>query len=638
MKRLNTVAIFVLTSLAGIAAALDDIPVYLDADCSNSGIPKSYAQGPSDMNLPTGSNGTMVPITCTEALNGTDAMVIKLDRSMQSGEYWDLILKFADDTQKHIVAYIDLRMMIKNKLSTPAKFRVMLELATYQSSTAKDIEIPAGQGWTESVFQLSDFGITADNEFINGVKFSHPLGEYGGPDLNAGPIDILIDSLRITDGSGTGTIVYPASGSGALPQGWPSTFLVGTYDNFTIGTGTDQLQGKVDYRYQYIMHETWSWASDIGKTFSETSASIGLKTGFVWYYLGKASEGEVAKNLSSSSFMTTYFDEYDKLLDGMAKAGQSDYIIVLEPDMYGLLMQGGHFIDMDAASVPVAMDRANQLSGRSYPANFKGWAQYMIARAREKLPKGVIIGHMLNHWGVNIPDQIGNGRIEAHIMGALAQGDFINSMGAEGKGDVIFVEKADRDAGTKGEIWSWDSTNYARYFLWIKLLSSRANLRVAGWQVSEGNMNHPVAANRDDAVQYFMDHPALWAKAGFIGILFGPGMDGQGNYMNDNGWFLNQMQTYQGSRFALESQSKTRISRSRQFSPQLKSTAAGITFTGFKGNADLQIFELTGKTIYSGIIKSGSLIRISENRKLLIVKLKCRSGTWNQSLFTYQSH
>lgn len=636
MKRISALTVL-LTFFVIQTFAIDDLPVYFNADCPNSGIPKSYAQGPTDMSIATGTNGKEIPITCAgDALSGSDAMVIKLDRNLKSGEYWDFILKFADDFQKRIGKFADLRFYVKNRISNPAKFRVMVEMAaTYQSSPAQAVTVPGSQDWTEIVVPLSAFGITSTNDSINGVKFSNPTGEYNGPDLTAGPIDILIDSVRITDGTGTGTIHYPAKGTGMLPNGWPSTFLVGSYDNYTIGKGTEKLQGKVDYRYQYIMHETWTYngSHDIGKTYSDECKQIGAKAAFVWYYFGKASEAQVAANLSDASFMTTYFNEYDSLLSGMARAGLSDYIIVLEPDMYGLLMQGGYIKNMDGSTMPVNMSRANTLSGKTYESNLKGWAQYMIARAKTKLPKGVILGHMLNHWGVNIPDFIGHGRIEAHIMGALAQGDFINSLGPEGKGDVIFVEKKDRDAGTAGSIWFWDSTNYARYFLWTKLLSTRANLRIAGWQVSEGNMNHPKTTCRDEAVQYFMDHPQQWIDGGFIGILFGPGMDGQADYINDNGWFLTQMGKYQNARVKIESVGDIKpviASIKKSFGPVIHYWSKGISFTGFAGKASVECFDIQGKRFFVRNVNTDEKIGLPGNkRNVYIMKLKTEKRSYS---------
>lgn len=73
---------------------------------------------------------------------------------------------------------------------------------------------------------------------------------------------------------------------------------------------------------------------------------------------------------------------------------------------------------------------------------------------------------------------------------------------------------------------------------------------MVGWQISEGNMNHPVASYRDDAVQFFVDHTEKWDDAGFIGVLFGAGLANNANRASetvkedDGGWFTTKMKQY----------------------------------------------------------------------------------------------
>ena len=65
-------------------------------------------------------------------------------------------------------------------------------------------------------------------------------------------------------------------------------------------------------------------------------------------------------------------------------------------------------------------------------------------------------------------------------------------------------------------------------------------------QLAEGNMNHPIATDRDNAAETFLAHPRWWVDGGFIGILFGAGNPGCANYQNDNdnGWFVQHMKAY----------------------------------------------------------------------------------------------
>jgi len=128
-----------------LTVAMDDIPLYLDAGCTNKSIPGSYAQGPSDMNLPTGTNGGgEIPINCTEELTGTDAIEIKLLRALNNGEYFDFQVKTPVDRYFLLQGYKDIRFWVKNKLSTPASFSISAQNAAYSVGTAFDTTVAGG--------------------------------------------------------------------------------------------------------------------------------------------------------------------------------------------------------------------------------------------------------------------------------------------------------------------------------------------------------------------------------------------------------------------------------------------------------------------------------------------------------------
>ncbi len=532
--------------------------VYMDSGCDSAGVPKWYVGGDSatlSNNLQTvkvAGNLTM-PVNCSDFYQGTDAVDFQLLSDVVSGGYYDIIMKFPDDTKKTLTGEVDVRMKIKNLGSSVAKLRLEIETTKgYPNSVSGIHEIPVGSDWVELVVPLSEFTAVNGNvltDSIVGVGFTYSWN-YGDKDPTGSALHILYDNVVFTDGSDT-NVTIPSSGGGAIPEGWSDYLMVGSFDN-RENKNTDTSYQVGDYRYQYIMPETFTnYEDDYVEHYAERSAEMGIKSGFVWYNLGKDGEGSaVAAHLADATYMEDYVSRYENFLNQLVTAGQSDYIIILEPDMYGFLMQGKYMPTLNCAEVTVNMSAASAFG--TYENTLCGMAQYLVGRAKKLLVKGVYIGHMLNHWGVDIPGEIGQGRIESHISGGYAQAAFLNSLGTA-KGDVVFVEKADRDAGTKGSIWFWDSTNYAKYFTWVAALSSASGLRVVGWQISEGNINHSVAANRDDAVQYFVDNQALWAKAGFIGILFGAGMSGQCNYGDDNddGWFLNILKNYMKSPYTL---------------------------------------------------------------------------------------
>jgi hypothetical protein len=122
--------------------ALDDLPIYLDGGCPNTGLPKSYARGPATMEIAKLSAGDAIPITCTEALRGSDAAIVHNTKKFGNGENFDFIFKWADDKSHSIKNYKDVRFWIKNRNSTSALFRIGFEQSTSSTPPYKAMEIP----------------------------------------------------------------------------------------------------------------------------------------------------------------------------------------------------------------------------------------------------------------------------------------------------------------------------------------------------------------------------------------------------------------------------------------------------------------------------------------------------------------
>ncbi len=569
----------------GNAWALNDIPVYYDAreedrdGCERMGVQDSDwtydvriasittalfdALNLNDMSESVSTE--MIPINCDDFFRGTDAIELEVTEDVGEGGDYHLQMKFANNRSYALTGYKDIRFRVKN-LGAEDEVIGMELVKDFPFPMHVGIEVPADADWDEIVVPLEEFAVLDwsgektdefnENDAFVGIGLAYAKKSKGSA------LHLLFDDIRFTDGSGAPILATPDAVGGEVPDLWPDYLVTGYLDTRGKWDEYDDFDTDTDYRYQYVMPETFvSWSKDFVEEYVDISDDIGFKTSMVWYNFGKVSESEVANNLNDVSFMDDYFSRYDEMLNQMAKGGsqQKDYLIVLEPDLYGKLMQDGHLPAMDASEVAVAMDKANELSGKTYGANMKGWAEYLVERAHEKLDeKGVVLGHMLNHWGYGIPGQIGQGRIESHVMSGYAQGDFLLSLGDVGKGDVVFVEKSDRDAGNPEKAkqdWFWIDENYDKYFSWVRCLSVRSGLRVVGWQISEGSMEHPVPEHRDDAVQYFVDNPEKWVKAGFIGVLFGAGLPGNANYPksagkveeNDGGWFSQTMKNYMGN-------------------------------------------------------------------------------------------
>ena len=621
MMKTKRLILFVLAA-SGAVLAVDDLPIYLDAGCPGTGIPKSYARGPSSMEVVTIDGQGAIPITCDDKISGTDAAVMHNSKKLANGESYDFVFKFADDRSHSIKNHKDVRMWIKNRGNAAARFRIVWEQPATSTGTSYSMEIPVAAGWKEYVIPLSALG--ADS--VLGLRFSHPLLQNNVPDTAAAPINILIDSITVTDGTNNGSLGIPSAVCNPRPREWTDYFLVGSFDNRDLNAGTAAAQGGCPYRYQYMMPETRDYYSVSGKgylyDYATESEKIGIKTAIVWYNLGKSGEGydPISANLRSASYMKEYIDRYEWVLSQLASAGQSDYMIIIEPDMYGFIMRAEKY---HPAEVEVNLSRADEVSGKTYAPNLVGLAGYLVERAHEKLQKGVILGHMPNHWGVNIPGQVGQGRKEAHIMSGLTIGQFIREFGAVGMGDAVFVEKTDHDAGHKpaGENWFWDSTGYGKYFLWTRAIALRTGLPIVGWQVSEGNMSNPTVSLRDNAAETFLGHPLWWVNGGFIGILFGAGNADCCNYKNDNdgGWFVDHMKTYNANPLTLPAITDIRVSKrnNRKVSnlggfPVILNDRI-LRLNGVKVRASISIFDISGKCIITASLLPGGLLRLDRS-------------------------
>lgn len=631
--------------LSTAVMALDDLPVYLDAGCDSAKttgkLSNGYAQGPAEMVLADKGNGQKtITVTCTEKLSGSDAIVLKLPRSLKSGEYWDFGIKFADDRAHSLKGFVDVRFFAKNRAATPAKFRFGWEALGTSNPKMKVMEIPANSDWTEYVVPLTEIG----GDSVYGLKLSQATDTYGGADLTVGPLDVLIDSARATDGTGLhGLDLIPGVVHNPVPANWGPNFILGSFDNRELGKSTKAQQAGLPYRYQYVMPDIKTYYSRSGKgyvyDYAMFSDTLGVKTAIVWYNLGKVGEGwdPVTKNLADATYMASYFERYDWVLDQLAMAGQSDYMIVVEPDMYGFLMRGpggatGTPVD-DPTRIAVNMTKANALSGKTYESTMVGWAKYLVARAKEKLPKGVIIGHMPNHWGVSIPGQVGQGRKESHYISGMTIGRFLAGFGKDGLGDVVFVEKSDHDAGHKptNENWFWDSTAYSKYFLWTRCIAAKTGLPICGWQVSEGNMTNTTKLLQDDAAATFIAHPQWWIDGGFTGILFGAGNADCANYKDDNdaGWFVDHLTTASKTPIPLSTPSAV-APRATDLPKGIRMASGrdGIRFEGFEGSATVAFLDARGKIGASHRVRAGESIAWPASRHgAVFVRVRAEGAT-----------
>jgi hypothetical protein len=286
--------------------ALDDLPIFYDAweedgaGCQRSGIEAEWYIGFSGVEITTAAVGTVkfLPLSCEDAFRGTDALDFEIKTLVQQGGFYDVVVKFGDHKPHGIAGYKDLRFRVKNLNVTEEKLRVVIQNKNFQNKPAKNVKISADANWSEIIIPLTSFEGLVEDDTIYGAGFSWTYpDESSGSDLH-----LLIDDLRITDGENRPITDVPSTGAGEVPSNWPDYIATGFFDN-RMNPATSGFNTHCDYRYQYVMPETFGWSPNYVKDYVNKSDELGYKSGIVWYNFGKVSESEVARNLSNASFM-----------------------------------------------------------------------------------------------------------------------------------------------------------------------------------------------------------------------------------------------------------------------------------------------------------------------------------------------
>jgi hypothetical protein len=421
---------------------------------------------------------------------GTDAIDLNVTTATT---YWDLTLWAPDNSVKDVRAYkyllFDaksvsgsnrLRVTVSNNLVTP---NGALATATLPTS------------WGLVSIPLSSIQGTADLSQVYKVAF-----KQAGP----GAQRIFLDNIRFsTDSLGLGD---KAVFKGTVPAGWGAQMRAGLYYDQRDPTMVRLPLAGLSVRYNYLKFGTAYGAGYI-KEYVDSAKAAGQIPSFVVY--GGFGTSAAAVSTGMASYAATWMAWYTGLLAEMKAAdATAPYVLVIEPDLLGFLVQSGW-----GAGTPVV----------GY-GNLAGWAQAVVANAHAQLPNS-IVGHLVSHWDIS---GLGNAPLASHTTHAQKWGALLKAFGT-GKGDVFFVEKADRDAGyyaSRGDAnWSWSTPQYQKYLEWIKTLSFVSELRAIPWQVSLGTSGNGAASQnyKDDFAQYFAANQAAFADAGVIGVLFGRG-------------------------------------------------------------------------------------------------------------------
>ncbi len=314
-----------------------------------------------------------------------------------------------------------------------------------------------------------------------------------------------------------------------------------------------------DYRYQYLSagvntgHGWETWNSPPGQFatyYIQESASNKYTPVFVYYELLQSNGtcgncGEAQKdlsNLDNASVMKAYYANWALLMQKIG-AARTTTLVIVEPDLWGYIEQSVVGGSNSAASAPASVASSGYGGVAGLPNTAQGFAWALLHLRDLYAPNAVLAIHA-SDWGTKF--DIGSNTDPNLNVTGLAQSEahFLMTAGVTGTPagishwNLISNDVADHDSGQSGN-W-WDRTNktfpnFARYLQFIGGLTADSGLHVMVWQVPEGNQyfdteNNSDGHTQDNRPEYILGHVSDFAKAGIIGVLFGPGNGGTEYY------------------------------------------------------------------------------------------------------------
>jgi hypothetical protein len=348
------------------------------------------------------------------------------------------------------------------------------------------------------------------------------------------------------------------SQSASVPAGLPTHFSFGLMSAPGTSGGMNDMRArngtKWDFRYQYLSAgvntgngwATWnSPAGQFATFYMNDSAANGYIPAFVYYMLlqsnGPGGNGEGGTNLAhlnSPSTMSAYYADWTLLMQKVG-AFKKTALIVVEPDLWGFMEQSVTHGSNSAASIPASVASSGAADAKAYPNNAQGFA-WALLHIRDKYAPNAVLALHSSAWGSTI-DVATNTDPSLNVSSVAARdAQFLRTAGLSGNPsgvstfDLLSADIADRDSAQSGT-W-WDPTNkalpnFSRYLTYASALASGVGRSLMLWQVPVGNQyydteNNSAGHTQDNKAQYIVSHIADFARAGFIGTLFGPGNGG----------------------------------------------------------------------------------------------------------------
>lgn len=243
--------------------------------------------------------------------------------------------------------------------------------------------------------------------------------------------------------------------------------------------------------------------------------------------------------------LTRYFNDFRFMLKTV---GSARMLLHVEPDLWGFAQDRAG----TASALPVSVKAANPTDCASQPDTFEGFGRCLVSMARKYSPN-VKVGLHVSSWSagpdvtLNNDPQMDLARVSADVS------RFVLDSGG-GEADFLVFEMSDSDAGwyeTQGKNKWLDPTNatlpnFTQMLQFARRVTTATGKPALFWQIPLGNMSQPntVSHWKDNRVQYFFDHPAELAAAGFFGVVFGSGVPNQTEPETDSGYFVSRSKSY----------------------------------------------------------------------------------------------
>ena len=241
------------------------------------------------------------------------------------------------------------------------------------------------------------------------------------------------------------------------------------------------------------------------------------------------------------TFMSRYWGDFRLLLK---KIGSHAALVHFEPDFWGYAEQAGS----DPHALPAAVASANPSDCAALENSIAGMGQCVVTMVRKYAPAAKV-GLHASSWASG-PDVASNTQasVDPAVEGAKV-GAFLAACGAS-SADVVVMDLADRDADDSGGYWLNTGTtlpNFTQILAYGKAVAGRIGKPIFWWQVPVGNpsLNDSVNHYRDNRLDYFMDHTALVADQGAVGVAFGGGQGSSTTPLTDGGHLQARAKAYE---------------------------------------------------------------------------------------------